>query len=59
MTNPREVRLQRRPVGWPTHDDFDLVESAPVDLADGPVRVRTEVMSVDPYMRGRMSDAKS
>lgn len=59
MTNPREVQLKSRPVGWPTHDDFELVESAHVDLADGQVRVRNEVMSVDPYMRGRMSDAKS
>ncbi len=59
MTNPREVQLRSRPVGWPTHDDFDLVESVPADLADGQVRVRNEVMSVDPYMRGRMSDAKS
>ncbi|GAA2023591.1 NADP-dependent oxidoreductase [Terrabacter terrae] len=59
MTNPREVQLKSRPVGWPTHEDFELVESAPVDLADGQVRVRNEVMSVDPYMRGRMSDAKS
>jgi len=59
MTNPREVQLVSRPVGWPTPDDFALVESAPVDLADGRVRVRNEVMSVDPYMRGRMSDAKS
>jgi len=59
MTNPREVQLKSRPVGWPTHDDFALVESAHVDLADGQVRVRNEVMSVDPYMRGRMSDAKS
>src|SRR6478672_1012905 len=59
MTNPREVQLKSRPVGWPTPDDFALVESAPVDLADGQVRVRNEVMSVDPYMRGRMSDAKS
>ena len=59
MTTPREVQLVSRPVGWPTPDDFALVESAPVDLADGQVRVRNEVMSVDPYMRGRMSDAKS
>ncbi len=59
MTNPREVQLKSRPVGWPTPDDFALVESAHVDLADGQVRVRNEVMSVDPYMRGRMSDAKS
>jgi NADPH-dependent curcumin reductase CurA len=59
MTNPREVQLRSRPVGWPTHEDFELVESAAVELADGQVRVRNEVMSVDPYMRGRMSDAKS
>ncbi|MGO4599788.1 NADP-dependent oxidoreductase [Terrabacter sp. 2RAF25] len=59
MTTPREVQLVSRPVGWPKPDDFALVESAPVDLADGQVRVRNEVMSVDPYMRGRMSDAKS
>jgi len=59
MITPREVQLVSRPVGWPTPDDFALVESAPVDLADGQVRVRNEVMSVDPYMRGRMSDAKS
>jgi len=59
MTIPREVQLKSRPVGWPTHEDFELVESAAVDLADGQVRVRNEVMSVDPYMRGRMSDAKS
>ncbi|MDN5789995.1 MAG: NADP-dependent oxidoreductase [Micrococcales bacterium] len=59
MTNPREVQLKSRPVGWPTHEDFDLVESAIPDLAEGQVRVRNVVMSVDPYMRGRMSDAKS
>jgi NADPH-dependent curcumin reductase CurA len=59
MSNPREVQLVSRPVGWPTHDDFTLVETAAADLADGQVRVRNELMSVDPYMRGRMSDAKS
>jgi NADPH-dependent curcumin reductase CurA len=56
---PREIQLRARPVGWPTHDDFALVESAVPDLQDGQVRVRNTVMSVDPYMRGRMSDAKS
>lgn len=59
MTQPREVQLKQRPVGWPTHADFDLVESGRVDLADGEIRVRNVAMSVDPYMRGRMSDAKS
>ncbi len=59
MTSPREVQLKSRPVGWPTPDDFELAPSAPTDLADGQIRVRNVVMSVDPYMRGRMSDAKS
>jgi NADPH-dependent curcumin reductase CurA len=56
---PREVRLVARPVGWPTHDDFAVVESEVPELAEGQVRVRNLVMSVDPYMRGRMSAAKS
>ena len=58
-TAPREVRLVARPVGWPTHDDFALAESAVPDLGEGQLRVRNVVMSVDPYMRGRMSDATS
>ena len=58
-TAPREVRLVSRPVGWPTHDDFAVVESELPALADGQIRVRNVVMSVDPYMRGRMSAAKS
>ena len=58
-TAPREVRLVSRPVGWPTHADFEVVESQLPDLAEGQVRVRNTVMSVDPYMRGRMSAAKS
>ena len=58
-TAPREVRLASRPVGWPTHEDFSLVESEVPALADGQIRVRNTVMSVDPYMRGRMSAAKS
>lgn len=58
-TGPREVRLVSRPVGWPTRDDFELVASRVPDLTDGQVRVRNTVMSVDPYMRGRMSAARS
>ena len=56
---PREWRLVSRPVGWPTPEDFELAESELPDVGDGQVRVRNVVMSVDPYMRGRMSDAKS
>lgn len=56
---PREWRLASRPTGWPTPDDFEIAESAVPALADGQIRVRNEVLSVDPYMRGRMSAAKS
>ncbi|HYN28469.1 MAG TPA: NADP-dependent oxidoreductase [Dermatophilaceae bacterium] len=56
---PREVRLVSRPVGWPAPEDFELAGSEVPPLADGQLRVRNVVMSVDPYMRGRMSDAKS
>ena len=56
----REVRLARRPHGEPVPEDFELAE---VDLPDEPgegrLLVRNVFMSVDPYMRGRMSDAPS
>ncbi|HEU4675076.1 MAG TPA: NADP-dependent oxidoreductase [Motilibacteraceae bacterium] len=58
-TAPREVRLVSRPVGWPTPENFELAASEVPELADGQIRVRNVVMSVDPYMRGRMSAAKS
>lgn len=58
-TAPREVRLLSRPVGWPTAENFELTESDIPALSDGQIRVRNVVMSVDPYMRGRMSAAKS
>jgi NADPH-dependent curcumin reductase CurA len=54
-----EVRLASRPVGAPVLADFEVVE---VDLpAPGPgqLLVRNAAISVDPYMRGRMSEAKS
>jgi NADPH-dependent curcumin reductase CurA len=55
---PREWRLAARPTGWPTPEDFELATSVLPELADGQIRVRNEVLSVDPYMRGRMSAAK-
>jgi NADPH-dependent curcumin reductase CurA len=58
-TAPREWRLASRPTGWPTQENFDLAESEIPALAEGQIRVRNEVLSVDPYMRGRMSAAKS
>src|SRR4051812_12083794 len=55
----REVRLASRPKGEPQPSDFELAETEVAEPADGEVVVRNTVMSVDPYMRGRMSDAKS
>ena len=55
----REVHLTARPRGWPTAGDFALVEVERSGPEDGEVLVRNRFMSVDPYMRGRMNDAKS
>ena len=55
----REVRLASRPVGEPQPSNFALAETEVADPADGELIVRNTFMSVDPYMRGRMSDAKS
>jgi NADPH-dependent curcumin reductase CurA len=54
-----EIRLASRPTGWPTSANFDMVAVPPPRPGDGQVLVRNLVMSVDPYMRGRMSDAPS
>ena len=59
MTRGREVHLASRPVGEPTSDNFELVEVDVRPPADGEVVVRNSFLSVDPYMRGRMNDAKS
>ena len=55
----REIRLVRRPTGFPTLDDMVLVETDVREPGDGEVLVRNTLTSVDPYMRGRMNDAKS
>jgi NADPH-dependent curcumin reductase CurA len=55
----RRIVLASRPSGPVTEDNFRLEEVAMAPLADGEVRVRNHFLSLDPYMRGRMSDAKS
>lgn len=58
-TTGREWHLVARPSGWPTPADFAL-RTAPVrEPGEGEVLVRNRHLSVDPYMRGRMNDAKS
>jgi NADPH-dependent curcumin reductase CurA len=55
----REWQLVRRPHGEPVDADFALVTRERPDPQPGEVVVRTIAMSVDPYMRGRMSAARS
>jgi NADPH-dependent curcumin reductase CurA len=53
------VTLARRPVGFPTQSDFALDEVDAGSPAAGEVLVRVLWASVDPYQRGRMSEARS
>jgi len=55
----RQICLAARPVGEPVPGDFTLVES-PIPVAGpGQILLKTLWLSLDPYMRGRMNDAKS
>jgi len=54
-----QIRLAARPVGEPQDSDFDVVKVELPALGDGEVLLRTVYLSLDPYMRGRMSAAKS
>ncbi|MGV9774853.1 NADP-dependent oxidoreductase [Streptosporangium sp. NPDC003464] len=58
-TASREIRLASRPEGWPTEENFELVEVGVPAPGEGEVLVRNRFMSVDPYMRGRMNDTES
>ncbi len=55
----RQFLLASRPEGEPSAANFRLVEAPVPELADGQVLVRHHYLSLDPYMRGRMRDAKS
>lgn len=54
-----QVLLASRPVGAPTAQNFDIVQTPIAAVAPGEILVRTIYLSIDPYMRGRMDDAKS
>ncbi|WP_172562773.1 NADP-dependent oxidoreductase [Vibrio furnissii] len=58
LMNQRIV-LASRPVGAPTKQDFRLETVMQPQPGEGEVLLRTIYLSLDPYMRGRMSDAKS
>ena len=58
MTTQQFV-LASRPSGLPTHDNFRMEDVDLPELKDGEILLHGMYYSVDPYMRGRMNDAKS
>lgn len=55
----KQILLAARPKGLPNADNFKTVETTLPELKPGEVLVKPLYFSVDPYMRGRMNDAKS
>ena len=55
----RRIVLASRPQGAPSHDNFRLESADVPSITEGEVLLRAVYLSLDPYMRGRMSDAKS
>ena len=55
----RRITLASRPSGQPRKADFKLVEEAVPEPKAGQLLCRTVFLSIDPYMRGRMNEAKS
>jgi len=59
MTTIKRIVLESRPLGEPSPENFRLEDAELREAAEGDVTVRVLYLSLDPYMRGRMSDAKS
>jgi NADPH-dependent curcumin reductase CurA len=58
-TTVKQIVLASRPKGKPTAENFRLEEAAMPVLPAGGLLLRVLYLSIDPYMRGRMDDAKS
>ena len=59
MNRNLQILLARRPQGWVSETDFQLVETPLPRPGEGEALVRNRFLSLDPYMRMRMSDAPS
>ena len=59
MAQNKQIHLDNRPTGEAVASNFKLVVAETPALQDGQVLVRHHFLSLDPYMRGRMNDAKS
>lgn len=55
----QSIILAKRPIGRPSLSDFKLVNEETPQIGNGEILLKTSYISVDPYLRGRMSDAKS
>ena len=55
----RQVLLKRRPTGAPTTADFDIADGPIPGPGNGEALVRGIYLSLDPYMRGRISGVRS
>lgn len=55
----QQIVLASRPTGLPTNDDFRMEDAQIPELKAGEILLKGLFYSVDPYMRGRMNDAKS
>ena len=59
MKTTRTINLKNRPKGRPELTDFDFTTSEIPELKEGDLLLSSKYISVDPYLRGRMSDAPS
>jgi len=59
MATNLQVQLASRPTGWVEESNFNMVESPVPKPGPGQLLVKNLWLSLDPYMRGRMSDVKS
>ncbi|MFZ2738349.1 MAG: NADP-dependent oxidoreductase [Burkholderiaceae bacterium] len=59
MPTNQQIILDSRPQGTAQASNFKLIRSETPDLTEGQVLVRHHFLSLDPYMRGRMSESKS
>ncbi|WP_371863336.1 NADP-dependent oxidoreductase [Patiriisocius marinistellae] len=56
----KTIQLKSRPEGKPTLSNFEFVEEdKSLTISDGEILLEAAYVSVDPYLRGRMNDAKS
>ena len=55
----RQWILKNRPIGYPKETDFEIKSVEIPEIGNDEILIKTLFMSLDPYMRGRLRDAKS